>query len=107
MTFNDFNLYNTQKIQSMTLKDTLNSSYQPLIHHPILEDNASSDILLRNKILKDRFLERCNDDVATLPIHEFKYERYIDIISYLYIYIYTYNMLCNFQYIYIICFSQG
>ncbi|KYN09284.1 Putative ATP-dependent RNA helicase DHX30 [Trachymyrmex cornetzi] len=65
--------YNTE-IQSMTLKDTLHSSYQTLTHHPILEDNAHSDILFRNKTLKDRFLERCNDDIATLPIHEFKDE---------------------------------
>ncbi|KAG5344858.1 DHX36 helicase, partial [Acromyrmex heyeri] len=65
--------YNTE-IQSMTLKDTLSPSYQTLIHHPILEDNAYSDSLLRNKMLRDRFFKRCNDDVATLPIHEFKDE---------------------------------
>ncbi|EGI63892.1 Putative ATP-dependent RNA helicase DHX30 [Acromyrmex echinatior] len=66
-------MYN-KEIQSMTLKNTLNPSYQTLIHHPILEDNAYSNTLLRNKMLKDRFWKRYNDDVATLPIHEFKNE---------------------------------
>ncbi|KYQ48616.1 Putative ATP-dependent RNA helicase DHX30 [Trachymyrmex zeteki] len=65
--------YNTE-IQSMTSKDTLNSSYQMLTRHPILEDNGCSNILLRNKILKDRLLERCNNDAVTLPIHQFKDE---------------------------------
>ncbi|KYN32409.1 Putative ATP-dependent RNA helicase DHX30, partial [Trachymyrmex septentrionalis] len=64
--------YNME-IQNMTSKVTSNSPHQ-LIHHPTIEDNTYSDISLRNKILKDRFLERCNDDVATLPIHEFKDE---------------------------------
>lgn len=69
----------------MTSKDTLNSSYQMLTRHPILEDNGCSNILLRNKILKDRLLERCNNDAVTLPIHQFKYEKYKNFVSYLYI----------------------
>ncbi|KYM96938.1 Putative ATP-dependent RNA helicase DHX30 [Cyphomyrmex costatus] len=69
--------YNTE-IQSMTLKNTVNSDnllhQSTLTHHPILEDNGYSNILLRNKTLRDRLLERCNNDTVTLPIHEFKDE---------------------------------
>lgn len=44
-------------------------------YHPILGENVGTDVSLRNETLKNRLMERCNDDADTLPIHEFKYER--------------------------------
>jgi len=69
---------NIQEIQNI-VENTFNSHnalYQTTLEqHPILEGNAVTDVFFRNRILKDRLLERFTDDAVTLPIHEFKYER--------------------------------
>ncbi|XP_036144669.1 ATP-dependent RNA helicase DHX30 isoform X2 [Monomorium pharaonis] len=64
------------KIRSIVLENTSNTQtaqHQITYFHPILEENSSENVLLRNKILKDRLLDRRADNV-TLPIHEFKDE---------------------------------
>jgi len=71
-------MFNIQEIQNIA-ENTFNSHnalYQTTSNqHPILEENAYTDVFFRNKILKDRLLEKSTDDAVTLPIHEFKYER--------------------------------
>lgn len=53
-------------------------------HHPIFGEVGHIDIQNRNKILKQRLLEKHTNEAANLPITEFRYSKYIYNIFYIY-----------------------
>lgn len=54
-------------------------------HHPIVEEVNYTDIHNRNKILKERLLEKHTSEAVNLPIVEFRYSKYIYNLFYIYI----------------------